>query len=169
MISNIYINFSALSPIQKELFRLLLCIAAAILLNIFVYFGFDLDGELQEWSNPTLSTLTSPELLNFISYYFTPFFLYTLAKAWALNDLRQFTNIFHFLGNQISGLLYCSALLTFSIAYHMERLSLTGYQTWKSSGLVLFSCGVISFYIVQCAMQNTAAPRLLSVKPQRTK
>lgn len=161
MITSIYAFIYGLNPLLRETFRLLICFAAVVVLNVLMYLTTDLESDIREWADPNLAWFESVTLVNFLVCYYAPFFVYTIAKAWALNELRHFKSFLHFMANQVTGMFYTTGLLLFSIAYHMEKLSLTGALTLNRKGIILFLCALIFFYFWQCIKQHSSTPDLL--------
>lgn len=160
MIKRIFKFFASLSPLSREIFRVCICVLAASTLNLIIFLGVDLDGEFKEWASGPIIALTSTKLINFFFYYFTPFFIYTLAKAFLLNVMGEFKNLLMFMANQITGALYCFGLVSISLGYHMQRLSEPDYLRLYFGGAVIFFVGLVYFYLAQCAIQRNMLPKL---------
>ena len=164
MIRAIFDFVKNLSPLQKEILRLSLCIAAAFVFNMLLIFGVDPEGNFLEWAKKPVSILTSDKLLFFMFKVVLPLFAYTLFKAWLLNVLKEFRGLLGFIGTQITGALYCAGLIFFSLALHAARFEDDGLNTTLlfNSGII-FVCGFVYFYIFQSAIQKTMSPQLRGV------
>ncbi|MFL9676086.1 hypothetical protein ACXUPC_10640 [Pseudomonas marginalis] len=157
-------NMLLMAPLKREILRLALCCLMALILNSLLITGVEKDGAIKDWAAGPIGIFTSPNLLKFMLYFFLPFLAYTVLKAILLNANNAYSGFLGFLGNQLTGAMYCSGMVLASLAYKMHEVGENSYTELISPAAIILISGFLYFYILQCAIQRTFSPRVWDVR-----
>lgn len=149
-----------MAPLKREMMRLGICSLFAIGLNIILFFGVEIDGTVKPWAETPLKLFASATLFVFMVKIVLPLLAWTILKAVLLSANNAFSGILGFLGNQVTGALYCTGIILGSIA--LKQYTITGTLDSKLAELavIVFVSGFLWFFIFQCAIQKTMTPAL---------
>ncbi|MCS5515144.1 hypothetical protein NWF32_06010 [Pseudomonas qingdaonensis] len=65
-----------------------------------------------------------------------------------------------FLGNQFTGVMYCTGIIMGSITIKLYMVSGVLDSEFAYLSAIVFASGVLYFYVLQCAIQKTMSPAL---------
>lgn len=149
-----------MAPLKRELIRLIICFSIAAILNVILFFGVEVDGTIKPWAETPLKLFASTTLFVIMVKVFLPLLGWTILKAVLLSANNAFSGILSFLGNQFTGVLYCSSLVMASLM--LKQYTVNGTLDLQLAILIpaVFLTGFLYFYAFQCAIQKTIAPAL---------
>lgn len=150
-----------LPPLKREVLRLILCCIFGAVLSILLFIGVDGEGEIKGWIAKPIGWLTSTTMLKFIIYYFLPFIAYTIIKSILFNVNKNFRGLLSFLANQVTGALYCTAVVSASLSYELYLIGDQSYKILAPNISIFFTLGIVYFFFFQCAIQKSMPPKLL--------
>ncbi|MBJ2259163.1 hypothetical protein [Pseudomonas psychrophila] len=158
-----------MAPLKREMMRLGICSLFAILLNIILFFGVEADGSIKSWAETPVKLFASTTLFVLMVKIVLPLLAWTILKAVLLSANNAFSGILGFLGNQVTGALYCSGIILASIV--LKQYSITGTLDSELASLAVyvFISGFLWFFIFQCAIQKTMSPALRTPAVPRLK
>ncbi|MFY1028804.1 hypothetical protein [Pseudomonas asiatica] len=149
-----------MAPLKRELIRLIICCSIAAVLNVILFFGVEADGAIKPWAETPLKLFASTALFAIMVKVFLPLLGWTILKAALLSANNAFSGILSFLGNQFTGVLYCSALVMASLMFKQYTIDGTMDPQFAILITTVFLTGFLYFYIFQCAIQKTIVPAL---------
>ncbi|MNP35442.1 hypothetical protein D3C76_1287740 [compost metagenome] len=151
-----------MAPLKREMIRLGICTVMAIVLNIILYTGVEVDGTIKPWAATPIKLFASSMLFAFMIKAFLPLLGWTILKAVLLSANNAFSGILSFLGNQFTGVMYCTGIILGSIT--VKQYSISGVLDSELAflSIIVFFLGIIYFFILQCAIQKTMHPALLA-------
>ncbi|MBA1203606.1 hypothetical protein G7009_17940 [Pseudomonas capeferrum] len=149
-----------MAPLKREMMRLGVCCLFAIGLNIILFFGVADDGTIKPWAERPLKLFASATLFLIMVKVVLPLLAWTILKAVLLSANNAFSGILGFLGNQVTGALYCTGIVLGSIV--LKQYNITGILDAELAFIAacVFVSGFLWFFIFQCAIQNTMNPAL---------
>ncbi|MFJ4393313.1 hypothetical protein [Pseudomonas sp. NPDC089396] len=149
-----------MAPLKREMIRLGICTAMAIALNVLLYTGVELDGTIKPWAETPIKLFASSMLFAFMIKAFLPLLAWTILKAVLLSANNAFSGVLSFMGNQFTGVMYCTGIILGSIT--TKQYMISGIVDFELAYLsvIVFASGVIYFFILQCAIQQTMNPAL---------
>lgn len=166
-ISNKMYAMIMMPPLKREVIRLIICGSLALVLNGILYAGVESDGTIKHWAEKPLQIFASPAMFAFMTTYFLPLLFWTVLKAILLSANNAFSGILSFLGNLLTGAMYCSGLVLASVSLKQYTISGSLDTEMASVSVLIFLMGLIYFYILQCAIQQTPTPSLLAPAASR--
>jgi hypothetical protein len=149
-----------MAPLKREMMRLSICFLFAIGLNVILFFGVETDGTIKAWAETPLKIFASATLFVLMVKIVLPLLAWTILKAVLLSANNAFSGILGFLGNQVTGALYCTGIILGSIALKQYNISGILDSGLASSAVYVFISGLLWFFIFQCAIQKTMSPAL---------
>jgi len=149
-----------MAPLKREMMRLGICSVFAIGLNVILFFGVNVDGTIKPWAETPVKFFASSTLFVFMVKIVLPLLAWTIIKAVLLSANNAFSGILGFLGNQVTGALYCTGIILGSIVF--KQYNITGALDSELASLAayVFISGFLWFFIFQCAIQKTMSPAL---------
>ncbi len=148
-------------PLKREIARFILCCLIAIPINVILFTGVDETGEIKGWAVNPINVITSTVMLNFMVKYLLPALTYTIIKAIILNANKKYAGLLSFFANQVTGALYCAAIVCASLSYQLYIINDQSHKALLSYSVIFAASGAIYFYALQCAIQKTTSPKLL--------
>ncbi|MDD1996813.1 hypothetical protein NPS34_01935 [Pseudomonas putida] len=149
-----------MAPLKREMIRLGICTLMAIILNIILYTGVEVDGTIKPWAETPIKLFASSMLFAFMIKAFLPVLGWTILKAMLLSANNAFSGILSFLGNQFTGVMYCTGIIMDSITIKLYMVSGVLDSEFAYLSAIVFASGVLYFYVLQCAIQKTMSPAL---------
>lgn len=149
-----------MAPLKREMIRLGICTLMAIILNIILYTGVEVDGTIKPWAETPIKLFASSMLFAFMIKAFLPVLGWTILKAMLLSANNAFSGILSFLGNQFTGVMYCTGIIMGSITIKLYMVSGVLDSEFAYLSAIVFTSGILYFYVLQCAIQKTMSPAL---------
>lgn len=157
-----------MAPLKREMIRLGICTVMAMVLNIILYTGVEVDGTIKPWAETPIKLFASSMLFAFMIKAFLPLLGWTILKAVLLSANNAFSGILSFLGNQFTGVMYCTGIILGSITLKQYSISGSLDSELAFLSIIVFSSGIMYFFILQCAIQKTMNPALLAPATPRS-
>lgn len=85
-----------MAPLKREMIRLGICTIMAIILNIILYTGVEVDGTIKPWAETPIKLFASSMLFAFMIKAFLPILGWTILKAMLLSANNAFSGILSF-------------------------------------------------------------------------
>ena len=149
-----------MAPLKREMIRLGICTVMALVLNVILYTGVEIDGTIKPWAETPIKLFASSMLFAFMIKAFLPLLGWTILKAVLLSANNAFSGILSFLGNQFTGVMYCTGIILGSVTIKQYMISGVLDSEMVSLSAIVFSSGILYFYVLQCAIQKTMSPAL---------
>jgi hypothetical protein len=149
-----------MAPLKREMIRLGICTVMAIVLNVILYTGVEIDGTIKPWAETPIKLFASSMLFAFMIKAFLPLLGWTILRAVLLSANNAFSGILSFMGNQFTGVMYCTGIILGSITIKQYMISGVLDLEMVSLSAIVFASGIMYFFILQCAIQKTMSPAL---------
>ena len=149
-----------MAPLKREMIRLGICTVMAIVLNVILYTGVEIDGTIKPWAETPIKLFASSMLFAFMIKAFLPLLGWTILKAVLLSANNAFSGILSFMGNQFTGVMYCTGIILGSITIKQYMISGVLDLEMVSLSAIVIASGIMYFFILQCAIQKTMSPAL---------
>ncbi|WP_313752679.1 hypothetical protein [Mixta calida] len=149
-----------MAPLKREMIRLGICTVMALVLNVILYTGVEMAGTIKPWAETPIKLFASSMLFAFMIKAFLPLLGWTILKAVLLSANNAFSGILSFFGNQFTGVMYCTGIILGSVTIKQYMISGVLDSEMVSLSAIVFSSGILYFYVLQCAIQKTMSPAL---------